>query len=178
MDNLEFNKASAAVLVAGIVFMVSGVIAGMVVKPQALHHSVLKIDTGAGAAPAAAAKEEPLAPIAPLMASADPAAGEALAKRQCASCHSFNDGGKNGVGPNLYGVLGRAHGGMAGFNYSAAIKGKAEPWSYEELNAFLKKPAAYAAGTRMAFAGLNNEKQRADVIAYLRSLSAAPIPLP
>ncbi len=177
MDNLEFNKAAAAVLVAGIVFMVSGVVASMVVKPHALHHSVLKIETSTETA-AASAKEEPLAPIGPLLASADAAAGEALAKRQCASCHSFNEGGKNGVGPNLYGIIGRAHGGAAGFTYSAALKGKPGPWMYEEMNAWLKKPAAYIPGSRMAYAGLNNEKQRADVIVYLRSLAATPAPLP
>jgi cytochrome c len=177
MDNLEFNKAAAAVLVAGIVFMVSGVISSMVVKPEALHHSVLKIETATETA-AAPAKEEPLAPIAPLLASADLAAGEALAKRQCASCHSFNDGGKNGVGPNLYGIMGRAHGGVAGFTYSAALKGKPGPWNYEEMNAWLKKPAAYIPGSRMAYAGLNSDKQRADIILYLRSLAATPVPLP
>jgi cytochrome c len=177
MDNLEFNKAAAAVLVAGITFMVSGVIASIVVKPQALHQTVLKIDTGAEQGPAAA-KEAPPPPIAPLLASADPAAGETIAKRQCASCHTFNEGGKNGVGPNLYGVIGRPHGGLPSFNYSAAIKSKEGPWTYEDLNAWLKKPAAYAPGTRMAYAGLNSDKQRADVIDYLRTLSANPAPLP
>lgn len=176
MDNLEFNKAAAAVLTAGIVFMVSGVIASMMVKPHPLHHTVLKIEMAG--APAADTKAEPLAPIAPLLAAADPAAGEGIAKKQCASCHSFNEGGKNGVGPNLYGALGRAHGGTAGFNYSAAIKGKPGPWTYEEMNAWLKKPTAYAPGTRMAYAGLNNDKQRADLIVYLRSLAATPVPLP
>lgn len=178
MDNLEFNKAAAAVLVAGITFMVSGIVASVVVKPQQLHHAVLKIDTGAESAPAAGAKEEPLAPIAPLLASADVAAGEAVAKRQCGSCHTFNDGGKNGVGPNIYGVIGKPHGSAAGFTFSAALKGKEGPWSYEGMNAWLKKPAAYAPGTRMAFAGLNSDKQRADVILYLRSLAATPAPLP
>ena len=178
MDNLEFNKAAAAVLVAGITFMVSGVIASIVVKPHPLHETVLKIDTGTEHAPAAGAKEEALPPIAPLLASADPAAGETIAKRQCSSCHTFTEGGKNGVGPNLYGVIGRPHGAEPGFNYSAAIKSKEGPWTYEELNAWLKKPSAYAPGTRMSFAGLNNEKQRADVIDYLRTLAATPVPLP
>ena len=177
MDNLEFNKAAAAVLTAGIVFMVSGVIASMVVKPQVLHQTVLKIEM-AGAGAAAGAKAEPLAPIAPLLASADAAAGEGVAKKQCASCHSFNDGGKNGVGPNIYGVIGRKHAGTAGFNYSDAVKGKPGPWSYEEMNAWLKNPKAYAPGTRMAYAGLSNDKQRADLILYLRSLAASPAALP
>ena len=178
MDNLEFNKAAAAVLTAGIVVMVSGVIASMVVKPQVLHHTVLKIEMAGAGAPAAGAKAEPLAPIAPLLASADAAAGEGVAKKQCASCHSFNDGGKNGVGPNIYGVIGRKHAGTAGFNYSDAVKGKPGPWSYEEMNAWLKNPKAYAPGTRMAYAGLNNDKQRADLILYLRSLAASPAALP
>ena len=178
MDNLEFNKAAAAVLVAGIVFMVSGVVASIAVKPQALHHTVLKIDTAVGATPAAAAKEEPLAPITPLLASADLAAGELLAKRQCASCHTLNEGGKNGVGPNLYGVMGRAHAAVAGFNYSDAVKKKTDPWNYEDMSAWLAKPTAYAPGTRMAFAGLKSDKQRADVILYLRSLAATPVALP
>ena len=177
MDNLEFNKAAAAVLVAGIVFMVSGVVASMVVKPKALHESVLKIETAAAPA-AAAAKEEPLTPIGPLLATADLAAGEAVAKRQCASCHTFHEGGRNGVGPTLYGIMGRPHGGAPGFNSSAALKGKPGNWEYEEMNAWLKKPSAYIPGSRMAYAGLNSDKQRADVILYLRSLAATPLPLP
>ena len=179
MDSLEFNKVAAAALLAGIVFMMSGVVASIVVKPQVLHQSVLKIDTAAdNTAAAAAAKAEPLAPIAPLLASADAAAGEGIAKKQCASCHSFNDGGKNGVGPNLYGVMGRDHAAVAGFNFSPAVKGKPGPWNYEEMNAWLKKPAAYAPGTKMAFAGISNDKQRADVVAYLRSLAKTPAALP
>jgi cytochrome c len=176
MDNLEFNKAAAAVLVGGIVFMMSGVVASLVVRPHHLHHSVLKIETGG--ATAAPTKEEPLAPIGPLLATADAAAGEAIAKKQCAACHTFVEGGKNGVGPNLYGVIGRGHGAVAGYTSSDAIKKKAGPWDYEEMNAWLKKPATYAPGTKMAFAGINSDKQRADVIMFLRSLAATPAPLP
>jgi len=176
MDNLEFNKAAAAVLVAGIVFMVSGVVASMVVKPKALHDTVLNIQTAS--APAVAAQEEPLTPISPLLASADLAAGEVVARRQCASCHTFNEGGRNGVGPNLYGIMGRPHGAAEGFNSSPALRGKPGNWSYEEMNAWLKRPSAYIPGSRMAYAGLNSDKQRADVILYLRSLAATPLPMP
>ena len=113
-----------------------------------------------------------------MLAKADPAKGEALTKKLCASCHTFDQGGKAGVGPNLYGVVGGPHGHMEGFNYSAALKGKQGPWTFDELNTWLHKPSSYAPGTRMAFAGINNAQERADVIDYLRTLSPNPEPLP
>ena len=104
--------------------------------------------------------------------------GRQVAQRQCASCHSFNEGGRNGVGPNLYGIIGAKHAHIEGFNYSAAMQGMADkPWTYEEMNAWLHSPRTYAPGTRMAYSGLANTQQRADLIAYLRSISPnAPAP--
>ena len=100
-----------------------------------------------------------------------------MAQRLCGSCHTFNEGGRSGVGPNLYGVVGASHGHVQAFNYSAAIKGKEGPWTYDQLNAWLASPRAYAPGNRMAFPGISNAQQRADVIAYLRSISPnAPAP--
>jgi len=179
MDSLEINKAIAAVLVGGIVFMVAGLVSEVVVHPKRLEQSVLKIDTAA-TAPAAgtAVQAAALPPIAPLLAKADPAAGEAIVKKVCAVCHTFNEGGRPGVGPNLYGVVmgPRAH--EEGFNYSPGLKAKTGDWDYEALNRWLKRPAAEVPGTRMAFAGINNDQQRADVIAYLRTLAHSPAPLP
>ncbi len=96
----------------------------------------------------------------------------------CVACHSFNEGGKMGVGPNLYNVVGAPHGHMEGYQYSAALKGKAGPWTLDEMNEWLTKPSAYAPGTKMGYAGLADPKKRADIIDYLRSLSHSPVALP
>ena len=175
MDSLEGNKVAAAVLLAGMAFVGSGLLGGYLVHPENLRESVLKIDlpNPEGGAPA------PEQPIAALLVSADAGRGEADVKGLgCVACHSFNEGGKAGVGPNLYGVLGGPHGHMEGYAYSAALKSKEGPWTYDELNEWLTKPSAYAPGTKMAFAGIADAKKRADVIDYLRSLSHDPQPLP
>jgi cytochrome c len=178
MGSLEINKAIAAVLVGGIAFMVAGLVSEVVVHPKRLEQSVLKIDTAAAPAAGTAVQAAALAPIAPLLAKADPAAGEAIVKKVCAVCHTFNEGGRPGVGPNLYGVVMGPHAHEQDYSYSPAMKAKTGDWDYEELNHWLKKPSAEVPGTRMAFAGINNDQQRADVIAYLRTLSHTPAPLP
>ncbi len=179
MADLELNKLFAAPLVAGVAFMGAGLVGELIVHPHKLERSAIQIGEAAKPAAAAPAAAPALEPIGPMMAAASVDNGRALAQRNCASCHSFNDGGRSGVGPNLYGIVGKNHAQAAGFNYSAANRALAEkPWGYEELNAFLQAPARAMPGTRMAFAGLANNQQRADVIAYLRSLAASPVPLP
>lgn len=181
MNTMELNKIIAAILTAGILFMVTGIIGDALVNPKRLHEAAIRIDTGAEpAATTPAAPSAPaIEPIAPLLASANPENGQAIARRACAACHTFDQGGRNAVGPNLYGIVGRDHAAVSGFNYSQAIAGKkGEPWTYEELNKFLASPRGYAPGTRMAFNGLSNVQQRADVIAWLRTLAAEPQPLP
>jgi cytochrome c len=179
MDSTEINKGMAAVLVAGIAFFLAGWIGVNLVHQTKPEHEILKIE-GAAAPEAAAepAKAEPLAPITPLLAAADVASGESLAKKQCASCHTFNEGGKAGVGPNLYGAVGAERGHAAGFNYSDAFKAKPGPWTFEDLNAWIAKPGVFVPKTRMTFQGLKSPQQRADLIVYLRSLSHSPVPLP
>ncbi|CAH2600306.1 Cytochrome c homolog [Rhodovastum atsumiense] len=178
MDTLEINKAVAAVLIGGISFMVAGLIGDVLVRPKRLEKVAIPIETGAPVAATAAPAAETVPPIGPLLAKADPAKGEATVKKLCVACHTFNEGGKPGVGPNLYGVVMGPHGHQQGFSYSAGLKDKPGNWDYEALNHWLKKPAAYAPGTKMAFAGISNDQDRANVIAYLRSLSASPAPLP
>jgi cytochrome c len=151
--------------------------ASVAIRAQPLERSIVRIQV-AQVATSPAPKRELAPPIAPLLATADPVAGEAYAKKVCAACHSLNEGGKAIIGPNLYGVVGGPHAYMQGFSYSDALKSKQGPWSYDELYAWLTKPTDYAPGTRMAFPGIKNDKQRLDVIAYLRTLSHNPEPLP
>ena len=180
MDGMEVNKGIAAVLVAGIAFFLTGLIGDTLVRETPLEKSVLNIAT-APTAPTGGGEAKPAgpAPIAPLLASADPKGGDQFAHKICIACHTFDKGGKPGVGPNLYGIVGAPHDHEEGFNYSPAMeKFKGQPWTYDALNEWLYKPSAYAPGTRMTFAGITSDKQRADVIAYLRSLSDSPQPLP
>jgi cytochrome c len=165
-------------LVAGIAYFISGWIGASLVHPERLAKPAIEIKGAEPETAAAPAAEAPLAPIEPLLAAADPAAGEATFKKLCTACHTATDGGKAGVGPNLYGVVGGPHAHMEGFNYSPGLKAVTGPWTYDELNQWLKKPSSYVKGTRMTFAGINNDKSRADVIVYLRSLSKDPVPLP
>ena len=124
------------------------------------------------ALPAAAAE-----PIEKLLQTASVEKGAAVAKK-CASCHTFEKGGPNRVGPNLFGVVGRDRAAEPGFNYSAAMKAKGGKWSFEDLNAFLANPKATVPGTAMSFAGLPKDSERADMISYLRSLADNPVPVP
>jgi cytochrome c len=179
MDSIEVTKVSTAVLVAGIAYFIAGWIGAGLVHPERPAKPAIEIKGGgteAAAAPAAA--EVKVDPIEPYLTAADPVAGEATFKKLCTACHTATEGGKAGVGPNLYGVVGGPHAHMEGFSYSPAMKAKTGPWTFDELNLWLTKPSADVKGTRMTFAGISNEKTRADVIAYLRSMAKDPVPLP
>ncbi len=179
MDNFEFNKIFAAILTAGLIAMLSGFIAKKVVHPKTLEESVLDIDTAAlEAASAGGPVVEPMAePILALIASADIERGQKLSKA-CAACHTFDKGGPNRTGPNLYGIVNRAHGGVAGFAYSDAMKSTGRSWDYQSLNKLLWKPKKYIPGTKMNYAGMRKPEDRAAIIAWMRTLADAPAALP
>jgi cytochrome c len=178
-DGLLGNKILGAVL--GTALMVFGIkeIAGAVYNPHAVDHEKPGFLIEVAEAPEAGGgepKEE--VPIAKLLATADAAAG-AKVFGACAGCHTVNDGGENKKGPNLWDVVERGIASHAGFGYSEAAKGlAAEKWTYENLNTFLKNPKGYMKGTAMTYGGLKNDEKRANLIAYLASLSGSPKPFP
>jgi cytochrome c len=177
-NSLELNKIFAAILTAGVTFGMAGLVGRLIVHPTPLKESAIQIGEPAPVQAVAAIAAPALEPIAPLLAAANVQAGQQLAQRQCASCHSLNEGGRNGVGPNLYGIIGAKHAHAAGFNYSAAIRAMADkPWTYEDMNAWIANPRGYAPGNKMTYAGMASVQNRADLIAYLRSISPnAPAP--
>jgi cytochrome c len=179
-DRLLANKIAAGLLTAGLIFWGANRIANILVPNEAPKAPAIKLagmpTAGAPAAPAAPAGPSS---VIPLLASADVAKGTAFVQEQCAACHTLTQGGANGVGPNLYGVLGGPMFAKAGFNYSSAVKAKAKGnWDYAKMNDWLTSPASFASGTAMSYAGIKNTQTRADVIAYLRTLAASPLPLP
>jgi cytochrome c len=176
MASLEGNKAFAAILVAGMAFMVAGFVADVLIHPTELEKTAIAIQ-GAAGAPSGPAKVV-IPTILPLLAGADVANGESTVGQQCGACHSFNAGGATMVGPNLYGVVGAKIADGGGYSYSAALRKIGGTWTYEQLNHWLLDPQAFAPGTVMSYAGMRGIQARANVVGYLRTLAATPAPLP
>jgi cytochrome c len=177
MNSFELNKILGALLGTCLILLAVHIASGAIFSTPApakpgYEIAVKEEKPGQqdGAKPA-------VQPIETLLASASVEHGAQVAK-QCGICHNFQEGQGPKVGPDLYGVVGRQIASKAGFNYSAALKAKSGTWTFDELNKWLLDPRADVPGTAMTFAGLPNEKQRADVIAYLNTLSKNPQPLP
>jgi cytochrome c len=178
--SFEANKIAGAILAAMILAMVAGIVSNILVHPTPLAKQAYEVaggpPEGGGATAEAAAPAGP-EPIAPLMANANADAGKAKTQL-CAACHTFDKGGPNRIGPNLYGVIGSPIAeDRGGFAFSSALttKGKGQTWTLDNLNAWLFKPQQFASGTKMTFIGLPKAEDRANVIAYLNSLSDKPL---
>lgn len=182
--SLEANKIAAAVLVGGMltlsVGLVSNIIYGNPAGAGAEHAEggeAAEAGAAGEAAPAAATPDAAPVSSVPLIAAADVAAGEKTASK-CKTCHTFEKGGPNRVGPNLWGVLGGHSAHKDDFAYSDVIKNLNITWDFDHLDQFLTSPKAYAKGTKMSFAGLKKPEERAALIRWLRDQADAPIPLP
>jgi cytochrome c len=181
MDSFEFNKIAGAVLGTALAVFGISELTGIVYhteKPEKQGYVIEVAEAATGGEATGGAETAPM-PIAELLKTADAAKGVEVFKK-CVACHDVAKGGPNKIGPNLWDIVERPIAGHEGFEYSEAMKAKAgdaKTWSYENLNAFLIKPSAYVPKTKMTFAGLK-DKDRADVIAYLQSLSDSPKPFP
>jgi len=178
MDSFELNKILGAVLGTCLILLSLNIAAGALFAPHKPAKPGYNIEVQEHPTEQASKPAEPEVPLPTLLASADVKRGETTAKR-CAACHTFTQGGPSLIGPNLYGIVNRDKASVAGFNYSAAMKGQKGKWTLDDLNVYLKKPVAMVPGTAMAaFPGIPRDSERADVIVYLNSLSANPAPLP
>lgn len=177
MDSFELNKVAGAVLGALLFAVGSGFVAELIYHPKPAGNAGYPLpepEPKSAGAEAAAPKVEP---IAVRLASADADKGKGGTKA-CQACHSFEKGGPNKVGPDLWDIVERQKAHHEGFDYSAGLKEKGGAWTYEDLDHFLENPKGYVKGTKMAFAGISSPTERANVIAYLRTLSDSPKPLP
>ena len=180
MNTLELNKIVGAILVGGLVMMVTGIMGHMLVSPKS-HGEAAAIsggEAGGGGGEAAPAAPAVIEPIAPLLAKADPAKGQQIAAK-CQACHDFTKGGPNKIGPDLWGIVGSKPAEVPGYAFSDAMKAHEDkPWTFEALDQFLAAPRTYVPGTKMTFAGLSKPEDRANLLAWLRQQSDSPVPLP
>jgi cytochrome c len=177
MDSFEFNKIAGAILATCLFLVALSLAAEAIYAPPRPAKPGYEIEIPKAGASGETAKAAPEEPFEKLLASGTVERGQASAK-VCLTCHTFDKGGPNKVGPNLWGIVGRPRGSEAGFNYSAAMKAKTGDWTLDDLNKFLESPKGYVPGTAMSFGGFPKPSQRADVIDYLNSLSDNPKPLP
>ena len=178
MNSFELNKILGAILGTCLITLALNIGAGAIFaphKPAKPGYDIAVKEHGEG--DKAGTAKEPEQPIEVLLAKASAEKGQATAK-QCQACHTFEKGGPNRVGPNLWGIVDRPRATETGFNYSAPMKAKGGKWTFDELNKYLANPRAVVPGTNMTFAGLPRDQQRADVIDFLRTLADNPVPLP
>ena len=181
MDSFELNKIIAAVLLTALIVIGIGKFTDIlfhVEKPKESAYKIEGLETAvASTSSNSETKVVEKVDIAQLLSLGDLAHGEKVFKK-CSACHMIASDGKNMIGPNLWSVIGRTAGSVSDYKYSKAMVAYAKQWSFEEMNSYLIKPQAYVKGTKMAFAGLRKEKDRASVILFMNSKSSSPVALP
>jgi len=179
MDSFELNKIIAAVLMVALLVIGLGKVADSIFHVEKPKNPGYQIEVENQLISSTSQADEVVEKIdiAAIMALGDIASGEKIFKK-CAACHSINKGGKNKIGPALYNVVGRTVGGVDDYKYSKTLASYGKEWTFEELNGFLTKPSSYLKGTKMSYAGLRKEKDRASVIKYLNQNSDSPKLLP
>ena len=177
MDALRINKIAAALLSGVLLIMVFGKIGNILVNPKTEMSNAYPIEVPEkNQIKSKVVEEVVIEPILALLATADLESGQKISKK-CVACHGFDAGGPNKVGPNLYNIVNKDQG-KADYAYSKVLASLSGKWSYEELNKFLYKPKLYSKGTKMNYAGLSKTKDRANLIAWLRTKSDSPVSLP
>ena len=176
MDSFEINKIVAAVLVVFLVVFGIGKISDIVFHVEKPNTSAYKVEVST-ASSTQDSNTDQLVDITALLAMGNLDDAKKVWKK-CTACHSIKKGGKNKIGPALYNVLGRNVAALNDYKYSKALAAYGKSWTFEEMNGFLTKPQAYIKGTKMAFAGLKKEKDRASIILFMNQNSDNPLPLP
>ena len=177
MDALRINKIAAALLSGVLLIMVFGKIGNILVDPKTEITNAYPIEVPEkNQIKSKVVEEVVIEPILALLATANLESGQKISKK-CVACHGFDAGGPNKVGPNLYNIVNKDQG-KADYAYSKVLASLSGKWSYEELNKFLYKPKLYSKGTKMNYAGLSKTKDRANLIAWLRTKSDSPVSLP
>ena len=179
MDSFEVNKIIAAILLVALLVIGIGKISDLAFHVNKPEKSAYKVDIPENKSVSSTKIDEAEAKvdIAALLALGDIAHGEKIFKK-CAACHLVNKGGENKIGPALYGVIGKKVASKEDYKYSKAMAAYDKNWTFEEMNGYLRKPQSHIKGTKMAFAGLRKDKDRASVILYLNDNSDNPLPLP
>jgi cytochrome c len=182
MSGFEWNKIAGSIFLAALIGMVVGKVTDVLYKPnltpEKRGYEVAGLPEGGEADTGATAEKKKFEiKIGQLMAAADAEAGKALMNK-CSACHTFDKGGANRVGPNLWGIVNAAKGHQKDYSYSSAMAAKGGNWSYEDLAHFLHAPKDFVPGTKMGFAGFKKQEDLANAIAYLRTLSDSPAALP
>ena len=179
MDSFELNKIIAAILMVALLVLGLGKLADGVFYTKIPEKPGYKVEVENQVTSSVSQVSEIVEKIdiAAVMAQGDIVSGEKIFKK-CAACHSINKGGANKIGPALYNVVGRKVGSVSDYKYSKTLASYEKEWTFEELNGFLQKPSSYLKGTKMSYAGLRKEKDRASIIKYMNQSGDSPKPLP